>query len=132
MSSRDILRTLIVKTNPYWPFSWCNRVPYALATRALIQAFGKCPEVHSLWLWHDQWVPAMSDIDSWVVLKRGMSAEQEYDFLESFWKTFDRLRRFFPVLDAEILSEDEIPMWLPHENSWHPDLYPVLLHGVEV
>ena len=131
MSARDLMRTFIVKTNPYWPFSWCNRLPYALAIRVLMRAFRKCPEIRSMWLWHDQWTPAMSDIDLLVLLQGGLTAEQEYDFLVSFWKTFDRLKRFFPMIEAKILSEDELPLWLSYANSGHPDLTPVFLYGVE-
>ena len=131
MSTRDLLRTFIVKTNPYWPFLWCNRVPYELAIRASMQAFRKYPEVRSMWVWHDQWIPALSDIDLSVVIQRGLTIEKEYAFLESFWKTFDRLRRFFPMLEVKLLSEDELPIWLSHANSGHLDLDPVFLHGVE-
>ena len=69
MSTRDLLRTCIVKTNPYWPFSWCNRLPYALATRVLVQTFRDRPEIRSMWIWHDQWTPAMSDIDLLVLIR---------------------------------------------------------------
>jgi hypothetical protein len=131
MSTRDLLRTCIVKTNPYWPFSWCNRLPYALATRVLVQAFRDRPEIRSMWIWHDHWTPAMSDIDLLVLIRGGLTADQEYEFLEYFWKTFDRLRRVFPMLEAKILSEDELPVWLSYANSGHPDLTPVCLHVVD-
>jgi len=85
--------------------------------------------VQSMWLWHDQWVPAMSDIDLQVIIRRGLKADREYCFLEYFWKTFDRLRRFFPMLEVRILSEDELPVWLSYGTSGHPDLSPVLLRG---
>jgi hypothetical protein len=82
-----------------------------------------------MWLWHDQWVPAMSDIDLQVIIRRGLKADQEYSFLEYSWKMFDQLRRFFPMLEVRILIEDELPVWLSYGTSGHPGLSPVVLRG---
>lgn len=131
--ARNLVRTLVLKTNPYWPFTRCNRWPYAGALYLFVRALRTRPEIRSIYLRlqpQRAWIPGLSDIDLTLVLQRGMSAEHEYDVLESFWKTCARLKRVFPMLgEVEILDEDEVPAWLtwtlpdPQGPSW------TLLHG---
>jgi hypothetical protein len=129
MSPIDVLRVVVLKTNPYWPFSRCNRWPYALAVRALRRSFRKCPEIRALWIWHDRWIPGLSDIDVTVLIRRGLTAEEGYAFLVSFWRRFDRLRRVFPMIEAKLIEEEELPLWLRYANSGHPGQTPVFLRG---
>jgi hypothetical protein len=134
MSARDLVRTLILKTNPYWPFSRCNRMPYALAIRALVETFRKLPEIRGIYLRNGlvagQWIPAMSDIDISILIQKELTAEQEYGFLESFWKKYAGLKRFFPMLgEVEILNEAEFATWLSYTSCTPGPREWVLLHG---
>lgn len=132
-AARDLVRTLVLKTNPYWPFTRCNHWPYAGALYAFVRAVRTRPEIQSIYLRlqpQRAWIPGLSDIDLTLVLQGGMSLEREYDTLQSFWKTFVRLKRVFPMLgEVEILDEGEVSTWLtwtisdPQGPAW------TVLHG---
>jgi hypothetical protein len=129
-----LLRTVVLRTNPHWPFRHCNRVPYAAAMRAFVGCLQTRPEISSIYVRHGlaqtEWIPALSDIDLTLILRRNLPAELEYDFLRTFWKRYGRLKRIFPMLgEVEILNKDEFPFWLtsssysPFGRRWR------LLHG---
>ena len=129
-----LLRTFVLRTNPHWPFRYCNRIPYAAALRVFVRCFKTRPEIRSIYVRHGlaqgEWIPALSDIDLTLVLRRDLPVELEYDFLETFWRRYGRLRRIFPMLgEVLILNQDEFALWLtsssysPVNRRWH------LLHG---
>jgi len=129
-----LVRTVVLRTNPYWPFRLCNRIPYRAAIRLFVRSFQRWPEIRSIYLRHGlvegEWIPALSDIDFTLILQRNLPVEAEYEFLETFWKRYVRLRRIFPMLgEVEILGEDEFAAWLalsscaPTGRRWR------LLHG---
>ena len=132
-AARDLLRTAVLATNPYWPFTHCNRWPYEGALYMFVRALRARPEIRSIYLRvprQDAWIPGLSDIDLTLVLQGGMSAEREYDLLTFFWRTYARLKCLFPMLgEVEILDEAEVSPWLmwtladAHGPSW------TLLHG---
>src|SRR5262245_57035494 len=116
MSFRDTIRTAVVKTNPYWPFSTLNKMPYALALEAFIQICKQFSEVKSLYLRHgltqDDWLPAISDIDLTLIIDSQLSVDEEFTFLRLFWKRYDRLKKLFLMLgEVEILTEDQVSSW---------------------
>jgi hypothetical protein len=133
---RDWLRTLVLKTNRIWPLGQCNRIPYAAAVRLLVGAFKRCPEIASIYLRHglagNEWIPGLSDIDLTVILENGLSVEEEYAFLERFWSTYDRLKRYFPMLgEVIILVDGEFGLWQTYSSTTPHGQRGVLLHGRE-
>ena len=58
------------------------------------------------------WVPAVSDIDLTVIIDGSLTELQEYNFLKSFWKKFERLKKIFPMIgEVDILNENQIDSW---------------------
>ena len=115
--ARDLFRTLVLKTNPYFPFVYCNRWPYHVSLRAVSSLVRRRPEVRSLYLRHSLassgWTPALSDIDLTLILERSLTAQREFDFIDSFRRRYRRLKRFFPMLgELQILGEDDFKPWL--------------------
>jgi hypothetical protein len=116
MTHRDLVRTAVVKTNPYWPFSILNKVPYTLALKAFIQMCQQFPEVKSLYLRHGltrkDWVPALSDIDLTLIIESRLDLTEELTFLRSFWHRYARLKKLFPMLgEVDILDEESLDSW---------------------
>lgn len=116
MTARDVLRIAVLKTNPYWPFSVLNRMPYWLAVKCFVRTCSKFKEIRSVYLRHalitGNWTPALSDIDLTVLVDGSLSAEAEFAFLRNFWPRFDRLKKFFPMFgEIEILNEDHLDSW---------------------
>jgi len=102
MKIRDIVRTAVIRTNPYWPFSRLNRLPYYLAIQAFVQLCKRFPAIKSVYLRHGlteaHWVPALSDIDLALITDSKLSTEEEFSFLNSFWNHHDRIKKLFPML----------------------------------
>ena len=76
------------------------------------------------------WIPGLSDIDLSVILKSGLSDEQEFALVDALRMRYRRLKRLFPMLgELEILGEEDLPAWLyrtadsPQGRAW------TLLHG---
>jgi len=113
MNSRDLIRKLVLKTNAYRPFSRLNKFPYDLAVDAFRYLCGQFPVITSVYLRGSlaerEWVPALSDIDLTIVIDDGLSLDEEYAFLQSFWTAHKRLKRLFPMLgEIEIFNRSEL------------------------
>jgi hypothetical protein len=82
MTLREAIRTAVVKTNPHWPFSTLNKLPYSLALKAFVQVCRQFSEVKSVYLRHgltrDDWLPAVSDIDLTLIIESSLSIEAEF------------------------------------------------------
>jgi hypothetical protein len=126
---RGLLRTLVLKTNPHFPFRYCNRWPYDLALKSVIAAVRSYPEVRAVYLRRGLaprvWIPGLSDIDLSLILERGLSAEREFDLVDALHWRYRRLRQWFPMLgELEILGADDLNAWLgatcrtPVPRSW--------------
>jgi len=136
LDRRDWLRTLVLKTNRIWPLRQCNRLPYAAALRLFVVAFRRHREIASIYLSHglagNEWIPGLSDIDLTVILESGLSVEEEYDLLERFWSTYDRLKRYCPMLgELVILEEADFGLWQTYSSTTEQGRHWVLLHGRE-
>ena len=87
MDFKTLVRTVVVKTNPIFPFYRLNRIPYELAIKSIKQLCAKFPEIKSLYLRHGltrlDWEPGLSDIDLTLVMSSELSQEEEYDFLQA-------------------------------------------------
>ena len=127
--AHDLLRTLVLKTNSYFPFRYSNRWPYALALKRMVAAVRPYPEVRALYIRHGltslDWTPGLSDIDQSVILERGLPAGREFDVVDSLHASYRRLKRWFPMLgELEILGADDLNAWLratseaPAPRSW--------------
>ncbi len=130
----DLVRNAVLRTNPYWPFRRCNRIPYHVAIRSVVRSIRRQPGIRSLYLRHGlaegEWTPALSDIDFTLILKRGFPAEAEFGFLKDFWTRYGHLRRAFPMLgEVEILAEDELAPWLSLSSCVPGGRHWTLLHG---
>lgn len=132
--AHGLLRTLVLKTNPYFPFRHTNRWPYALALKGTVATVRNYPEVIALYLRHGlasgDWTPGLSDIDQSVILERGLPAAREFEVVSSLRAAYRRLIRLFPMVsEPEILGVDDLKVWLgatcqaPAPRSW------ILLHG---
>lgn len=116
---RQMVRTSVVKTNAYWPLGNCSRSLYAAAIKVFVRAFRDRKEVLQIYLCNGmagaEWIPGLSDIDFTIVMRSGLSDEEEFDFLESFWRDYRSLKFFFPMLgEVEILDENALSPWLEH------------------
>ena len=136
MNLRDLIRTGVISTNPYWPFSSINKLPYYLAIRAFVHLCKRYTEIESVYLRSGlverQWVPGLSDIDFTIVIDAKLGYGDEFSFLQSFWRSFARLKKFFPMFgEVEILNDANIGSWtkfgLPgySARNWH------LVYGTE-
>src|SRR5262245_1720211 len=100
MKIRDIVRTAVLRTNPFWPFSTLNKMPYELAITAFVQTCKRFREIRSVYLRHGltegYWIPALSDIDLAVIIDSKLTIDEEVSFLNSFWKNHDRIKKLFP------------------------------------
>ena len=132
MTTRDLLRTAVLRTNPCVPFRWTNRWPYYAALKAATSALSASSEVSGLWLRHGlasrKWIPGLSDIDFCLTMKRGLTPEHEFLVIDQLRARYRSLGKWFPMLgDLEILGEDDLPLWLrtigETISSW------TLLHG---
>ena len=116
MKIRDIVRTAVIKTNPYWPFTTLNKTPYYFAIRIFVEACEKFPAIRAVYLRsglaEGHWSPGLSDIDLTIVIDSRLSIDDEFAFLCSFWKRYDRLKNFFPMLgEVEILNTEQLKIW---------------------
>jgi hypothetical protein len=116
MKIRDIVRTAVIKTNPYWPFSTMNGLPYYLAIKAFVRLCNRFPEIKSVYLRsglvEGNWVPALSDIDFTVITDSRLGLEEEFLFLRSFWEGFASLKKLFPMLgEIDVLNDEHIGSW---------------------
>jgi hypothetical protein len=117
MNLRDFVRLTVAKTNPYWPFSTLNKIPYSLAIKAFLRMAKKFPEIKSVYLRHGlltkDWVPAISDVDLTVIMESELKVEQEFAFLTSFWSQFKALKSVFPMLgEIDILDHKQFEAWV--------------------
>jgi hypothetical protein len=136
MKIRDIVRTAVIRTNPYWPFSSLNRLPYYLAIEAFVQLCKRFPAIKSVYLRHGlteaNWVPALSDIDLALVIDSKLSMEEEFSFLNSFWNHHDRIKKLFPMLgEIEILNDKHIKSWTRFDIPGYRSMSWKLVYGVE-
>ena len=134
---RDLLRTVVLKTNPYPPFRQCNRWPYRLAIERVGRAFCSLPALKALYLRHglasSSWIAGLSDIDFTVVLKPELSAKQEFDILYNLRARYRRIQRWFPMLgELDVLSEEDLTRWISLTNSTPFPRSWTLLHGSPV
>jgi hypothetical protein len=116
MNAVDMIRTAVLKTNPYWPFSSLNKMPYHLAIKAFIRACKKFPEIKSAYLRpglaEGILIPGLSDIDLTIIIDRTLTVEKEFSFLHSFWKNHDSMKTLFPMFgEIEIFNEEHIGSW---------------------
>ncbi len=116
MKITDIVRTSVLKTNHWWPFSQLNKTPYYIAIWAFVRLCKKFPQIKSAYLRHGivegNWVPAISDIDLTLIIDSKLTVEEEFSFLHYFWKNFETMKKLFPMLgEVEILNEDHIGSW---------------------
>jgi hypothetical protein len=116
MNLRDSIRTAVISTNPYWPFSSLNKLPYYLGIKAFVQLCKEHAEIKSVYLRSGlverQWVPGLSDIDLTVITDSALVLKTEFSFLRSFWNTFAKLKTLFPMFgEIEILNDKNIGSW---------------------
>lgn len=116
MTLKSLIRTLVLKTNAFWPFSQLNRLPYRLAIWSFTRTCRECKEIRSVYLRHalldGQWTPALSDIDLSIIIDKALTPKQLYTFLQLLWKRLDRLQFWFPMIgEVEILSEHHLESW---------------------
>lgn len=116
IKAKDWLRILILRTNPYWPFSILNKQPYYVALKVFTKLCRKYPEIKSVYLRHPltkgSWTPALSDLDLTVITGKDIADRQEFDFLNSFWKKFRRFKKLFPMCgEIYMLNEADFELW---------------------
>jgi hypothetical protein len=136
MKVRDIVRTAILRTNPYWPFSNLNKVPYDLAVKAFVRLSKRFPQIKSVYLRHglteENWIPGLSDIDLALIIDSKLNMDEEFSFLNSFWKNHDRIKKLFPMIgEIEILNEEHIKSWRQFEMPGYRSLSWKLVYGIE-
>lgn len=116
MNLKDAVRTAVIATNSYWPFSTINRYPYYVAINALTRLCSKQPQVKSVYLRSGlverDWIPGLSDIDETVITDSAISSSEEFSFLRSFWRRFLDLKATFPMLgEVDVLNDRAIQSW---------------------
>jgi predicted nucleotidyltransferase len=113
------IQYLVIRSNAYRPFSWLNKQPYFLAISLFRRLCARSPEIHSAYLRHSlaegRWEPGLSDIDLTILLHPGMTRESEFGFLSRFRRTYERIRRFLPILgELDILPVNYMKSWCLH------------------
>jgi len=113
---KNILRSAIVHTNAYWPFSDLNRLPYAWALQRWLKICRKYPQIKSVYLKSSMvqgnWIAGLSDIDLTIVIDHSLRTEDEFKFLTALWKDYKRLQFFFPMLgEMDIYDDNNIKTW---------------------
>lgn len=136
MKFRDLLRTGVLATNRYWPFSSLNKLPYAVAIQSFVRLCSSYPAIKSVslraGLVERQWVPGLSDIDFTIVLDGTLSNEEQLIFLRDFWRRFTMLKRRFPMIgEVDILNDSHIASWARFGLPGHSTRHWRLLHGIE-
>lgn len=116
MGLKTFIRTVVVRTNPYPPFSRLNRLPYSLAIVRVKRLAARFDGIVSIYLRHgltrDDWEPGLSDIDLTIVLDGSLSADGEFDLVSAFLAAYRALARWFPMLgEVEILGERCCSAW---------------------
>ncbi len=134
---RDIIRKAVIATNPVWPFSKLNRVPYYIAIKYFVRMCGNFPQIKSVYLRHSlvegNWIPGASDIDLTIIINSGQNAQEEFNFLGSFWRSFLRLQKFFPMIcDVDILDDQFIKVWTKFGFRGQESKYWKLLYGAAI
>ncbi len=113
---KDIVRIIVLASNTYWPFFTLNKKTYQLAIKSFGKLCSKYPEIKSVYLRHPltegNWTPALSDLDLTVIIRKDLAAEIEFDFLNSFWGNFKRLKKFFPMFgEIYMLNVANFELW---------------------
>jgi predicted nucleotidyltransferase len=137
MKIRDMVRTAVIKTNPYPPFSSLNKVPYRAAIKTFVKVCESFPEIKTIYLRgglsEGHFIPALSDIDLTVIIGPTVSVEREYRFLRSFWKRYRRMKKLFPMLgEIEILNSEELTISTKFGLAGYQAQSWKLLYGTEM
>ncbi|MBN1405875.1 MAG: hypothetical protein JW946_05080 [Candidatus Omnitrophica bacterium] len=122
--ARNIIRHMAVHTAGNPLLSFFSRAFYYTALKFFVRYCAKYPEIKSVYLRNSftdkAWVPGLSDIDATVVIRNGLSAEQEFCFLKAFWLGYKKLKSAFPVLDIpEVLSAEDLDLWARFKTIGH-------------
>ena len=128
------MRNLLINTNSFWPFSRLNRIPYYIALKFFIKECRKFSRIKSVYLRnslaYDIWTPGLSDIDLTVIIESRMNADKEFIFLSSFWGSYARLQRWFPMLgEVDMLDDKQITDWTKFGIPGYESKYWKLLSG---
>ncbi len=137
INAKDILRIIALRSNPYWPFSILNKKSYELAIKAFAKLCTNYPEIKSVYLRHPltegNWTPALSDIDLTVISQKDISSEQEFDFLNLFWKKFHQLKKLFPMYgEIYLIRETDFELWHKLEFEGSNTQNWVLINGTSI
>ena len=116
MNIRDALRTVVLASNPYWPFSAINKYPYYIAIQAFVRLCSSYAPIKSVYLRSGlverQWVPGLSDIDFTLIVDANLSRADEFYFLQKFWRRYSSLKTLFPMIgEVDILTERYVRSW---------------------
>lgn len=129
MNRQEWIQSLVVRSNAWWPFSRLNRLPYYFAIHSFTRLCKSAPEIHSAYLRHSvaegRWEPGLSDIDLTILLKPGMTRDEEFHFLTGFRRAYRRLSGYLPMLgELQALPLEYMPGWCQHSlrgrsvNRW--------------
>lgn len=134
MNLRDLLRTAVLATNPYWPFSAINKLPYSIAIQRLVRLCSSHGLIKSVYLRSGfverAWVPGISDIDFTIVIDGRASLGEQLAFLRRFWGQFDQLKLYFPMIgEVDILTDATVKSWSRFGLAGHSTPHWKLLHG---
>ncbi len=136
MKIKNLVRIVVIKTNPYWPFSILNKLPYYAAIIVFIRVFKRFHEIKSIYLRHGlikkNWIPALSDIDLTLIINSNLKLEEEYCFLKSFWRKFYLIKKLFPMLgEIDILNDEHIKSWTKLTIRGYDSRKWKLIYGVQ-
>lgn len=115
--ARNLLQAAVLHTNPIWPFSYLNKVPYRVALGSFQRLCRSFPEICSVYLIHgmteeNNWLPGLSDIDLIVTFSGELSRDDEFAFLTKFRGKHASLRTRFPMLkDVLLLNHNHLGVW---------------------
>jgi hypothetical protein len=117
MELRDLIRICVLRSNAHRPFSSINKAPYCIAIRVFTHFCRRFQEIAAVYvrrrLVGRSWIPALSDIDLTVLIRKDLGLEREYLFLRRFWQGMQLVRKVFPMIgEVEILNEDQMEIWL--------------------
>jgi hypothetical protein len=135
--TRKLVRGAVLKTNPYPPFRFLNRLPYRWALRAVRKIARTIPEIRSIGVRNGfatgDWIPGLSDIDLLAIVSQDLEPEREFAVVDSFRASYFQLQRTFPMLgELVMLAEDDLDAWLPPATFTPGKLPLATIHGVPI
>ena len=112
MELKTAVQLAVINTNFFPPLKKTYERFYKNAIKMFLDNVSCFEPVRHIYLINSlsekNWVPGLSDIDFCIFIKKDMESDEEFEFLDKFWKLHSRIKSKYPVLgDVGIFSQRE-------------------------